>query len=85
MATEAHHQFAGDISRDTPALAVIEDEIDTHWIGQWVTGLGFLHVHFPKDTTRPLTDEEISLYDGRQVEAGNGMWTIRIPRPGGTS
>jgi len=80
MATRAHHDFAGDISRTEPSLAVIEDETDTDWIGQWVTGLGFLNVRFPKATTRALTPDEVELYDGRLVEAGNGLWTIHIPR-----
>ncbi len=79
MATTATHPV-GDISRDEPDLAVITGEDGDDWIGEWVTGVGFINVRFPKATTRELTDEERARYDGRLVQAGGSAWRISIPR-----
>jgi hypothetical protein len=78
MATHAFHQFAGDISRDRHALAVITDENEHDYIGQWVEGVGYINVRFPKGTTRELTPEEIERFNGRVVTEGIGAWQIRI-------
>lgn len=78
MATHAFHSFAGDISRDHHALAVITDEDEQDFIGQWVEGAGFIEVRFPKGTTRELTAEEIEQFNGRMVIEGVGRWTIQI-------
>lgn len=61
MATRASHVL-GDLSRDKPALAIILQETDTDFIGEWAEGIGFVNVVFPKDTTRPLTDDELRQY-----------------------
>ena len=61
MATVAHH-LLGEISSDTPDICRVSEETETHYIGSWVTGLGFIYVHFPKETTRDLTQEEIEHY-----------------------
>lgn len=79
MATVAMHKV-GDISRDEPHLAVIYGEDGDDWIGEWVTGMGFINVRFPMATTRELTDDERARYDGRTVQAGNGAYRIDIPR-----
>jgi hypothetical protein len=71
MATKAIH-LTGDVSRDKPDLAYIRQETDTHYIGQWEAGFGFINVKFPKDTTRELTDEERAYY-GSQVVDLNGL------------
>jgi hypothetical protein len=63
MATKAIHQ-TGDISRDTPYICVIHSEDDNNYIGNWVSGYGFIDVKFPKDTTKELTSEEIEKYHG---------------------
>jgi len=70
MATTAIHQ-AGDISRDDPDLCVIFEEDDTNYIGNWVTGLGFIDVKFPKETTRPLTEQEIEKYNKLSIQISN--------------
>ena len=62
MATKAFHKL-GDISSDVPDLCYIYGEDNDNYIGNWVTGLGFFDVKFPKDTTRPLTPEEIEKYN----------------------
>lgn len=69
MATWAWHA-TGDISRDEPDLAVIYGETDTDYIGEWVAGVGFINVRFPKTTTRELTGKEIAYYRTRLVELG---------------
>ena len=62
MATKAFHKL-GDISSDVPDLCYIHSEDKDNYIGNWVTGLGFINVKFPKETTRPLTTEEIEKYN----------------------
>jgi hypothetical protein len=79
MATTATHVM-GDLTRDKPSLALIYGEDSDDWIGEWVTGIGYINVHFPKATTRQLTAEERAEYDGRTVQAGNGAFRIDIPR-----
>ena len=63
MATKAIHQL-GDISRDDPDLCCVHEEYKDHYVGSWVTGFGFIKVKFPKDTTRPLSDNEKIKYIG---------------------
>lgn len=59
-----------DISRDEPSLAIVYRETEIDYIGEWATGFGFINVHFPKDTTRELTDAEKALYRGKAIEVG---------------
>ena len=63
MATKAHHKM-GDISRNNEDICAIfgDDEKNDAWVGNWITGLGFIHVRFPKATTREPTEEEIRDY-----------------------
>lgn len=70
MATKAFHKL-GDLSRDTPSLCVIEREMLTYYVGSWVEGFGFVEVRFPKETTRELTQEEISYWQGKKIGVGN--------------
>lgn len=62
MATKAVIKSGQDISRDEPSLCLVYDETETHYIGQWVEGLGYIDVKFPKETTRELTAEEIEIF-----------------------
>lgn len=81
MATAAHHKL-GDISRDEPGLAYIDSEEGDDYIGQWVTGAGYVHVRFPKATTRDLTAEERARFNGRELEmSGRIVGRIEIPEP----
>jgi len=70
MATKAIHKL-GDISRDTPDLCRVYDEDDENYYGMWETGFGFFDVEFPKDTTRPLTKEEVDEYAGVSIAIGS--------------
>lgn len=62
MATKAFHKI-GDISSEEPDICVVTKETETEYIGNWVTGLGFVDVHFPKETTRELTEAEVKHYN----------------------
>ena len=69
MATKAMHTM-GDISRSED-LCVIFSETDTHYIGNWVTGFGFIEVEFPKEITRELTTEEVEKYNKTYMQISN--------------
>lgn len=71
MATKAIHKI-GDISSDEPDICCVYMENETDYIGNWVTGLGFINVHFPKSTTRELTKDEIKYYNGLNF----GMYSL---------
>lgn len=73
MATAAHHKL-GDISRDEPDLAIIDREDGDDYVGQWVTGAGYIEVRFPKATTRELTEAERDRYRGRHY--GVHSWAM---------
>lgn len=67
MATKAIHKL-GDISRDAPDYCVVrEDAADPdNYIGDWVTGYGFIDVKFPKATTRECTPAETKWFDDNE-------------------
>lgn len=77
MATKAIHKL-GDISRDEPDLCIIYSEDTDNYIGNWVTGFGFVEVKFPKDTTRKLTKKEEDHYHGMPVSIGDSVSVINI-------
>ena len=66
MATKAIHKL-GDISRKPADLCVVKSYNDEFYIGQWVTGLGYVKVKFPKKTTRTLTDKEIKKFNKMSI------------------
>lgn len=74
MATTAIHK-TGDINRKEPDLCIIFKEEDDNYIGNWVTGFGFIGVKFPKNTTRDLTPEEVEKYHGKVVTMGDGFFS----------
>lgn len=78
MATKASHG-AGDISRDEPGLCVVDEEYDEHYVGEWVTGFGFINVKFPKATTRELTEAEKEHYRTKTIEVAGLARPILIP------
>lgn len=69
MATQAIHAV-GNLSRDEPSLAIIYDERERDYVGEWATGMGFINVRFPKETTRELTAAEREIYRGKLIEVG---------------
>ena len=64
MATKAAHRFAGDVSRESDPNDPVENicfvryEEGDNFVGEWVTGYGYVKVRFPKSTTRELTEDE---------------------------
>lgn len=70
MATKAIHKL-GDISSDSPDLCVVYDEDAENYIGNWITGFGFIGVKFPKATTKELTEEEKARYSGQWFQIGS--------------
>lgn len=66
MATKAIH-LLGDISREEADICIIREEDADNYIGEWVTGFGFVEVKFPKDSTRDLTAEEVAKYHGMVI------------------
>jgi len=83
MATKAIHQL-GDISRDHGDICQIFGEDADNYIGNWVTGFGFIDVKFPKATTRDLTTDEIKHYDGRRYRIGSQpSWPIKVAQSSG--
>jgi hypothetical protein len=70
IGTEAYH-LLGDISSDKEDLFYTSMEAADYWIGQWVTGFGFINVLFPKKTSRELTDEEIKYWNSRYIQIGS--------------
>jgi hypothetical protein len=55
------HNF--DISRDRPDFCIVYGEHGDGCLkGRWVEGFGFVHVHFPKETTREITPDEQERY-----------------------
>lgn len=79
MATRAETSRGTDISRDEPSLAIVYGETERGYTGEWVTGLGFVNVRFPKDTTRGLTEAEKDRYRGKLIEVGGMTRPILIP------
>lgn len=71
MATKAIHQL-GDISSEVPDICLVRRETETDYIGEWVTGFGFIDVRFPKATTRELTEDEHNRFNGSRYQIGSG-------------
>lgn len=80
IATKAIHKL-GDISRDYGEqleergenLCYANKEDEENYIGSWVTGFGFIEVKFPKQTTRKLTQEEITYFNTKSVQISNQL------------
>jgi len=70
IATTAIHTM-GDISRPKGDLCVVCEEDDEAYIGNWISGFGFINVRFPKDTTRELNPEEVEKYHGMGFQIGS--------------
>lgn len=61
-ATKAVHML-GDISRDQRDYCVVGlNPVDGNYIGNWITGFGFVEVKFPVETTYCLTRSEMATF-----------------------
>ncbi len=56
-ATTAIHKM-GDISRPDGDYAWVNEADDNNYYGQWLSGLGYIDVKFPKATSTVVTKEE---------------------------
>jgi hypothetical protein len=68
VGTTAIHKM-GDISRSEEfpwrdRLVFVRSESEDDYVGNWVEGFGFVGVFFPKETTRPLTADEVESLRG---------------------
>lgn len=70
MGTTAYHQL-GDISSDVYDWFYAHSETLDYYVGQWVTGLGFVNVVYPKNTTRELTDDELKHFKTLKFSIGS--------------
>ena len=78
LATTAYH-FLADISSDEFDLIYVYSETDDFWVGNWVTGFGFINVLFPKTTTRDLTPQEVAEYNQLSLQlASNAPQKLTI-------
>lgn len=60
--TTAIHKL-GDISRKRPDYCVVGlNPVGGYYIGNWITGFGFIEVKFPVETTKPLSRKEMSAF-----------------------
>lgn len=60
--TKAIHKL-GDISRERPDYCIVGlRPVDGNYIGNWVTGFGFVQVKFPIETTKALTRFELAKF-----------------------
>ena len=75
MGTLAYHKL-GEISRQIPDIFTAVAETETHWVGSWLTGFGFVSVLFPKETSRELTEEEVEHYKGKKLAIGSHRFDI---------
>ena len=66
MATNAAH-VTGDLSSKNPDLAVVYEDRGDFWVGNWVTGFGFINVWFPKSTSRELSWIEKKWLETKEV------------------
>ena len=79
--TTALHQL-GDISRDKGDFCVVDDKlIDGNYIGNWVTGFGFIEVKFPANTTKTLTRKQRYNFNKSTIVL-NGC-VFKEPKPAG--
>lgn len=72
MATKAFH-LTGDLSEDEPSLCRIygitsENPYSGYYVGMWLLGYGYFHVLFPKETTKPLTDEDVEKWGATRIQ-----------------
>lgn len=58
IGTTAEHQL-GDISRPEGDYFYYRAKDEKTYVGEWLTGFGFIRVKFPAETTRELTPDEL--------------------------
>jgi len=73
----------GDIGREVDDCIRVHDETDTHYIGNFEEGYGFIDVKFKKEDCRPLTESERKDLNGKWYSInGNPLYRIYIDEEG---
>lgn len=60
------------VSELSEHVCEIWEETQDDWIGNWITGMGFVKVKFPKETTRALIPEEIEKFEKMNFRISDG-------------
>ena len=78
----AIHQL-GDIGRENDDYIRIHEEKETHYIGSFEEGFGFINVEFKKEDCRKLTEEERKELNGKWYSInGNPLYRIYVDEEG---
>jgi hypothetical protein len=73
----------GDIGRPEDDYIRVHSETDTHYIGNFEEGYGFIDVQFNKEDCRPLTDNEVKEMNGKWYSInGNPLYKIYLDKDG---
>ena len=73
----------GDISRKEDDYIRIYEETETHYIGNFEEGFGFINVEFKKEDCRPLTETERKELNGKWYSInGNPLYRIYVDEQG---
>ena len=73
----------GDISRLNDEHIRIHEETETHYIGSFEEGYGFINVEFRKEDCRNLTEDERKELNGRWYSInGNSLYRIYVDEEG---
>ena len=76
MATKAWHIACGEkASMPFPDPCYVKEEDDENFYGVWLCGSGMINVHFPKETTRDLTEEEAVKYSAKSFRLGGESYS----------
>jgi len=68
-----------DISREEDDYIRIYEETETHYIGNFEEGFGFINVEFKKEDCRPLTETERKELNGKWYSInGNPLYRIYV-------
>ena len=73
----------GDIRREEDEYIRIHEETETHYIGNFEEGFGFINVEFRKEDCRQLTEEERKELNGKWYSiSGNPLYRIYVDEQG---
>lgn len=78
----AQHKL-GDIGRTNDDFIRVNDETETHYIGNFEEGFGFINVKFQKEDCRTLTEEEKTKLNGSWYSINeNPLYKIYVDAEG---
>ena len=72
--TKANHQL-GDISREMGDFCVVSYKpVDGSYVGNWITGIGFVGVKFPVFSTSTLTRKQRYTFNKSSFYIGSSVF-----------